>query len=267
MVDVIKSLKIPYVFSNTGSSFMGLQESVVNYAGNKDPEFITCMHEESSVAMAHGYAKAAGHPAMVFCHGTVGVQHAAMALYNAWCDRAPVIAILGNTAESLSRPGANDWRHSAQDPAAMVRDFTKWDDQPRSLQSFADSMVRAYKLSVTPPMEPVAIVADSDLQEMELHERGKLTIPRYAPTIPPQGDDRALREAAQLLAAAEHPVIIADRLAHTAEGMRLLVELAETLGAPVIDIGGRHNFPTPHPLCQTARAGGLTAKADVILGL
>jgi thiamine pyrophosphate-dependent acetolactate synthase large subunit-like protein len=267
MVDVIKSLNIPYVFSNSGSSFQGLQESVVNYAHNQAPEFITCMHEESSVAMAHGYAKAAGHPAMVFCHGTVGLQHAAMALYNAWCDRVPLIAVLGNTADSQTRPNPNDWKHSAQDPAAMVRDFTKWDDQPRSLQGFADSLVRAYKLTNTPPMEPVAIVADSGLQEMDLPDRAGLTIPKYAAATMPQGDLGALREAARMLVAAERPVIVADRLARTPAGMAMLVDLAETLGAPVVDLIGRQNFPTSHPLCQTAHSGPLIAQADVILGL
>jgi thiamine pyrophosphate-dependent acetolactate synthase large subunit-like protein len=267
MVDVIKSLKIEYIFSNTGSSFRGLQESVINYGMNRNPEFITCMHEESSVAMAHGYAKASGRPVAVFCHGTVGLQHASMALYNAWCDRVPVIAVLGNTGDATMRGSVIDWLHSAQDPAAMVRDYTKWDDQPQSLQHFAESMVRAYKLATTPPMEPVAIVANSELQEMELHDRSKLTIPNYYPTVPPQGDAGAVREAARLLANAERPVIIADRLARTAEGMHLLVELAEALSAPVVDQGGRQNFPTSHHLCQSTASRQLVSQADVILGL
>jgi hypothetical protein len=183
MVDVLKSLGIEYVFANTASSFRGLQESVVNYARNQAPEFITCMHEESSVGMAHGYAKASGRPAAIFCHGTVGMQHAAMAMYNAWCDRVPLLAFLGNTADSVNRANITDWRHSAQDPAAIVRDFTKWDDQPLSLQGFAESVVRAYKLATTPPMEPVAIVADSELQEMELPDRAGLSIPRLATAV------------------------------------------------------------------------------------
>jgi acetolactate synthase I/II/III large subunit len=143
MVDVIKSLGIDYIFSNPGSSFLGLHESIVNYGGNKAPEFITCMHEESAVAMANGYYKAALKPAASLCHSTVGLQHAAMALYNAWCDRVPVVTILGNTLDLTKRMGGNDWRHSAQDPVAMVRDFTKWDDQPTTLQGFAESFVQA----------------------------------------------------------------------------------------------------------------------------
>src|SRR5690349_20852982 len=87
MLDVIKTLNIDYFASNPASSFRSLHESIVNYGGNRKPEFLTCMHEESSVAIAHGYAKAAGKPMGVLCHGSVGLQHAAMAVYNAWADR------------------------------------------------------------------------------------------------------------------------------------------------------------------------------------
>jgi thiamine pyrophosphate-dependent acetolactate synthase large subunit-like protein len=267
MVDAIKTLGIDYVFSNPGSSFLGLHESIVNYGGNKAPEFITCMHEESSAAMANGYYKAALKPAAMLCHGTVGLQHAAMGLYNAWCDRVPLIAILGNTIDGMHRAGANDWRHSAQDPAAMVRDFTKWDDQPTSLQGFAESLIQGYKISTTPPMEPIALVVDSELQEMELHDRAALRIPKFSPTIPPQGDANALREAAQLLVNAERPVIIADRLARTQAGMDNLVILAELLNAPVIDLTSRQNMPTTHYLFQNAQRRPLINNADVILGL
>jgi len=84
MVDVIKSLGFEYVCANPGSSFRGMQESIINYGGNRNPEFITNCHEESSVAMAHGYFKIEGKPMAVLAHGTVGLQHASMAIYNAW---------------------------------------------------------------------------------------------------------------------------------------------------------------------------------------
>src|SRR5215217_1809753 len=144
MVDVIKSLKIDYVYSNPASSFRGLHESLINYGKNSTPEFITCTHEESSVAMAHGHAKVTGKPQMVLCHGTVGLQHAAMAVYNAWCDRAPIIIVGGNDLDAAKRPPGVPTFHSAQDINALVRDFTKWDDTPVSLQHFAQSVVRAY---------------------------------------------------------------------------------------------------------------------------
>src|SRR5262244_3132192 len=129
MVDVIKSLKIDYVYSNPASSFRGLHESLINYGKNTMPEFITCMHEESSVAMCHGYFKATGRPQMILAHGTVGLQHAVMSVYNAWVDRVPVIMVGGNDLDAAHRPPGVPTVHSAQDINAMVRDFTKWDDQ------------------------------------------------------------------------------------------------------------------------------------------
>jgi len=265
MVDVLKSLGFDYICANPGSSFRGIHESVINYGGNKSPELITCCHEESSVAMGHGYAKVEGKPLGVFAHGTVGLQHAAMAIYNAWCDRVPVYVMLGNQLDAtLRRPGA-EWAHSVQDAAAMVRDFSKWDDAPMSLQHFAESAVRAYKIAVTPPMAPVVLVLNSEMQERPLGVDVKLAIPRLAVPAPPQGDSGAVAEVARLLVAAEHPVIVADRVARTPAGMKHLIELAETLQAAVIDQGGRMNFPSRHPLNQSqARA---IADADVILAL
>ena len=103
MVDVIKSLGFEYICSNPGSSFRGLHESIINYGGNRNPEFLTCCHEESSVAMGQGYFKIEGKPVAVFAHGTVGLQHAAMGIYNAYCDRVPVYIFLGNTIDATTR--------------------------------------------------------------------------------------------------------------------------------------------------------------------
>jgi acetolactate synthase-1/2/3 large subunit len=269
MVDVIKTLNIDYVVSNPASSFRALHESLIDYGGNKKPEFITCTHEESSVGMAHGYFKATGKPLMMLCHGTVGLMHATMAVYNAWCDRVPVILMGGTDLDAAYRAPGVPTYHSAQDINSLVRDFTKWDDQPVSLQHFAQSMVRAYKIAMTPPHEPVMIALDLGLQQepMKDHERESIYIPKYIPTAPPQADAGAVREAARLLANAERPVIVADRLARTPNGTRLLVQLAEALQAPVIDQGGRMNMPNTHYLRQNARTEALISNADVIIGL
>jgi len=267
MVDVIKSLNIEYICSNPGSSFRGLHESIINYGGNKNPEFITCLHEESSVGMAHGYAKIEGKPLLVFAHGTVGLQHASMAVYNAYCDYVPVIVIGGNIIDATKRMPPVEWTHSVQDAAAMLRDYTKWDDLPISLPQFAESAVRAYKIAMTPPMMPVVLIADGELQENPIPADAKLTVPSLALAAPPQGDSAAVAEAARLLVAAENPVLIVDRAARTAAGMPLIIELAEALQAPVVDMGGRMNFPTRHPLNQTWRAREEIGNADVILGL
>src|ERR1700694_4892571 len=151
MVDVLKALGFEYVFANPGSSFRGLHESLVNYGGNKNPEFITCCHEESSVAMAHGYAKVDGQPLLVMAHGTVGLQHAAMAVYNAYCDRVPVLIIGGNIMDGTRRISQVEWTHSVQDAASILRDFVKWDDLPISLPQFAQSAIRAYKIAMSTP--------------------------------------------------------------------------------------------------------------------
>jgi thiamine pyrophosphate-dependent acetolactate synthase large subunit-like protein len=267
MVDVIKTFDIDYVAANPADSFRGLHESLLNHGGNKKPEFLTCMHEESSVAMAHGYFKIAGKPMLVLCHGTVGLQHASMAVYNAWCDQVPIVIIGGNDLDAAKRTPLVPTYHSAQDIGALLRDFTKWDDMPVSAQHFAESFVRAYKLSMTAPYEPVLISLDTGLQEEALEDRNKLNIPRYVPTAPPQGDRNAVREAAQLLVNAENPVIVADRLARTPAGIGLLVELAELLNAPVIDQRNRLNIPTTHYLYQTGRGQVLIHNADVIMGL
>jgi acetolactate synthase-1/2/3 large subunit len=267
MVDVIKALGFEYVAANPGSSFRGLHESVINYGENRAPEFITCCHEESAVAMAHGYFKAEGKPMAVLAHGTVGLQHAAMAIYNAYCDRVPVYIIAGNSVDATQRRPGVEWDHSVQDAAAMVRDFIKWDDLPASLQHFAESAVRAYKIAMTPPMMPVLLVADGALQEDPISPEVSLRIPKLTLAAPPQGDSAAVAEAARWLVGAESPVIVADRAARTQAGMARLVELAEALQAPVVDQGGRLNFPTRHPLNHTDRARELVANADVILGL
>src|SRR4029077_10755916 len=265
MVDVIKATGIEYIASNPGSSFPSLQESIINYGGNKKPEFLTCMHEESSVAMAHGYAKAAGKPMGMMAHGNVGLQHATMAVYNAWCDRVPIMMFAGNFLDADKRRPGVEWYHCVQDPAAIHRDFTKWDDQPVSLQHFAESVMRAYKIATTPPMGPVLITADGDLAEEPAHDEKKLRMPKLTMSIPPQGDSGAIAEAAKMLATANSPVILADRACRSQEGIKRLVELAEALNAPVADIGGRMNFPTTHYLCRSADRRALVAQADVVL--
>src|SRR5438132_667288 len=261
MVDIIKALGFEYIAANPGSSFRALHESIINYGGNKNPELLTCCHEESSVAMADGYAKVEGKPMAVMAHSTVGLQHAAMAIYNAYAGRVPVFIILGNTIDVAARRPGVEWYHSAQDAAAMVRDYTKWDDLPISLTHFGESAVRAYKIAMTPPRGPVVLVADSDLQETPVQDLSKLHIPKLTLAAPPAGDPNAVAELAKLLVAAQNPVLLGGQAIRTEQGMKALIELAELLQAPVS--GGR--FPAHHPLSQGA--GGLIRNADLIVGL
>ena len=265
MADVLKTIGLQYVAINPAAGFRSLQESIINYSGNKNPEIITCLHEETATHMAQGYAKAAGKPMGVMVHGTVGLQHASMALYNAWVDRVPLMMFAGNGIDAVTRRPGVETIHSAQDPGAMVREFVKWDDQPASLQHFAESTVRAYRITMTAPMEPVMICLDMDLQEHPVHSAEKLRIPKVTRLTQPQGDSAALREAAKLLVAAEHPLIIADRAVRSAQGLKLMVELAEALGAPVVNNGWRTNFPNTHDLEVSFLRQTMLRDADVIL--
>src|SRR6266850_685349 len=255
MLDVIKSLGFEYVAANPGSSYRSLHESTINYGMNRDPELLTCLHEEAAVAMAHGYFKIEGKPMAVFAYGSVGLQHASMAIYSAFCDRVPVILFVGNDTDAMKRVSRTDINHTAQDVAAIVRDFTKWDDAPASHGHFAESAVRAYKIAMTPPTLPVVLSVDKYLQELPLPEGARLRIPKLSPTLPPQGDSAAVKEIARMLVNAEFPVLAVERAARTPAGLKYLVELADLLQAAVLDTIQRMNFPSQHPLNQADGRG------------
>jgi thiamine pyrophosphate-dependent acetolactate synthase large subunit-like protein len=252
MVDVLKTLDLEYVAANPGSTFEGLHESLINYGDNKMPELLTCCHEESAVAMAHGYAKIEGKPMMALIHGTIGIQHASMAIYNAYADRVPVYMVVGDHADGAERSSGVQSLHSAQDIGALVRDFVKWDDQPYSLGHFAESAVRAYNIALTPPMAPVLITMAAELQ-LHPNTQPGLRIPKLSRTSPPQGESGAVAEAAKMLVNAERPMIMTERTARTPEGMKLMIELAETLQSPVRN-SERMDFPNRHPLAGTGFA-------------
>jgi acetolactate synthase-1/2/3 large subunit len=267
IVDVMRAADLDYVAVMTASSMRGMQESLANYGGNKKPEMIICCHEEGAVAMAHGYAKIAGKPMAAMLHAVVGLQHASMAIYNAWCDRVPVMLMVGNTVDITKRRPGVEWDHTAVDMGASVRDMLKWDDAPGSLQNYAESFMRARALATTPPMEPVMIVTDGELQENPIENRKALTIPKRVQVMPPEGDPASVARVAKALVAAKNPVIVVDRAARNQEGMDLLVQLAESLNAPVVDLYARLNFPSNHYLQHSARKVELLKQADVILAL
>jgi acetolactate synthase-1/2/3 large subunit len=262
MVDVLKTLDFEYIISNPGSSFRGLHESFVNYGGNRSPEWLTCTHEQAAVNIANGYYAVAGKPMAMITFAPSGLQHAVMGIFGAFSGRTPTYLLCANILDGEARRPAFDWGpHAMQDPADMVRDMLKWDDTPGSLQHFAESAVRAYKMAMTEPRGPVMLVVDAALQENAIADRSKLRIPKLALSTPPVGDPAAIAETARLLVAADSPLILAGSVARDEEGMRLLVELAETLQAPVQ--GGGRAMPNQHPL----GGGGNVRQADVILGL
>jgi len=261
MVDVIKKIGFEYAAINPGSTFQGLHESLLNYGNNSAPELLTCLHEEAAVAMAHGYAKAAGKPMLVVVHGTVGLLHSSMALFQAWADRVPVFLIVGhnrNPSGVINRP------HSAQDMGLLVRSFVKYDDEATTLERFAESAMRAYRIAVTPPMGPVVITVAAELQESIVNDVPR--IPELTIPAPPQGDATAVREAARMLVNAQTPLIQIAKLGRTPKAWDLLIELAEALQAPVDVMGysSWQKFPSWHPLYGT---GGRGYTPDVTLGL
>jgi acetolactate synthase-1/2/3 large subunit len=261
MVDVLKKIGFEYAAINPGSTFQGLHESLVNYGKNTAPELLTCLHEEAAVAMAHGYAKAAGRPMLVAVHGTVGLLHSSMALFQAWADRVPVVLIVGhhrNPSGVINRP------HSAQDMGLLVRSFVKFDDEATTLERFAESAMRAYKIAMTPPMGPVMLTVSAELQESIVTNEPR--IPEIVLPAPPQGETAAVREAARLLVGAETPLIQIAKLGRTPKAWDLLIELADLLQSPVDVMGysSWQKFPSWHPLYGT---GGRGYTPDVTLGL
>jgi benzoylformate decarboxylase/acetolactate synthase-1/2/3 large subunit len=264
MVQVIQGLGVPYVAMNPGSSFRGLHDSLVNFGGGS-PAMLTCPHETVAVELAHGYAKASGEPIAVILHDTVGLLHGAMGIYYAYIDRAPVMVLGGAGPMALERRRPNiDWIHTANVQGSAVRDFTKWDDQPTSIESVPEVLARAYRVAMSEPRGPVYVALDAGLQEspleaeVELPVLDRLGVPsRVAP------EPAALERLARSLVEARRPVLVAGYAGRDPGAFGDLVELAELLGAGVVDTNLRLNFPNRHPLNVTGAEGPLE-EADAV---
>ena len=266
IVDLLNGFGIEYAALNPGATYRGLHDSIVNYGGNR-PEIVTCTHEEVAVQIAHGYARVTGKPMVAIVHDVVGLLHCAMAIYYAHVDRAPVI-VLGATGpldRSRRRPYI-DWIHSALVQGNAVRDYTKWDDQPAAVADFGPSFARAFRISTQEPAGPVYVCYDAGLQEDELAAPVDVSaaISGARPTAV-QADPAALARAAELLVAAERPVILAEFAGRNPAALGEIAALAEALGAPVIDLHGRLNLPSDHPLNVTG--GDALADADLVLAV
>ncbi len=269
IVDILRQYRIPYAAFNPGASFRGIHDSLINYLGNQAPQFLECMHEEISVAIAHGYARASGRPMAAILHNVVGLQHATMAIYNAWCDRIPIILLGGTGPMSYAkrRPGS-DWVHTALVQGNLIRDFVKWDDQPSDLESTPQSFARAYQTAMTEPCGPVYICYDAEIQEAEYAAFPDLPEPaKFAPPEPPAASAETVQRIARALLDADYPVIVADRLGRSAAAYDALANLADLLTIPVLDQGNRHNFPSQHPMALGEIAGEVLGAADFVLGL
>jgi thiamine pyrophosphate-dependent acetolactate synthase large subunit-like protein len=256
MVQALRDLGIEYVAANPGSSFEGIQESIINYGNppNVTPEFITALHEESAVTMAHGYGKATGKPMCALLHGTIGIQHAAMSIYQAYYDRTPALLIAGRDLGFIAA-------HSANDMAGMVRSYTKWDATPKTLEESLGAIQRAYNEAITPPCGPTMVVIDIELQKEEART---MKGPVYQPPQIPGVDPGQARAIAKSLLEAQNPRIAVGRL-RTPAGVRLAVQLAELVGASTSTSAtqGPMSFPQRHPLCGP----GANTSYDYTLGL
>jgi len=277
IAQTLRALQIPYIALNPGASFRGLHDSLVNFLGNRDPQMLLCLHEEHAVAIAHGYAKVTGRPLAVAVHSNVGLFHATMAIFNAWCDRVPVV-ILGATGpvDAAKRRPWIDWIHTARDQGAIVRPYVKWDDQPASPIAAREALLRAAWHARTAPQGPVYVNLDAELQEAPLAEPlPPIDTARYLPATAHAPPIEAVRCASALLQDAARPVLLIGRTTRDTDAWAARVALAETLGARVVtDLKVGAAFPTDHPLhadapalLLPAGAGKTIAAADVILSL
>lgn len=274
---MLRALDVPYLALNPGASFRGLHDSLVNYIGNERPQMLLCVHEEVAVAIAHGYAKASDRMMGAVVHSNVGLMHATMAVFNAWCDRVPLL-LLGATGpwDAAKRRPWIDWLHTASDQGALVRNYTKWDNQPASVPAALEALLRGVQISNTAPRGPVYVNLDAAVQEAKIGPLPPLPAPaRFAPAVSPEPPRELVAQTAKLLSTARAPVILAGRASRSVERWKERVALAEKLQALVItDLKQAAAFPTDHPLHAGAPGIFLGADssqairdADVILAL
>jgi acetolactate synthase-1/2/3 large subunit len=250
IAEALREQGFPYICLNPGASFRGLHDSLVNHLGNKQPEIVTCMHEEHAVGIAQGYAKVTDHALPVAVHSNVGLMHASMGLFNAWCDRTPMLVIgaTGPVDAAKRRPWI-EWIHTTQDQGGMVRGFTKWDDQPGSPQAAVESIRRGVQLANTRPGGPVYINLDVSIQEQVLDARPDLEdVGLFAALADAEPPRAALDRAAEILAGAKRPFIFCGRANRSEEGWLDRIRLAELLGArTTAHMKLPAAFPTSHP--------------------
>ncbi|MBI4293074.1 MAG: thiamine pyrophosphate-binding protein [Betaproteobacteria bacterium] len=274
---MLRATGFKYVALNPGASYRGFHDSLVNFLGNRDPQMLLCLHEDHAVSIAHGYAKASDEPMACVLHSNVGLMHGLMGIFNAWCDRMPIL-VIGATGpvESEKRRPWIDWIHTAKDQGALLRDFTKWDDEPRSAEAIVEGILRGAQVTRTEPRAPVYVCLDAGLQEQSLAKQVPMPDPaRYGPAPAPCAAEDTAEKVASLLASARQPLILMGRVSRSPRDWERRVHFAELLGAPVLtSVRERSAFPTDHPLhvvppfyWVSPAIKDLVQNADVILSL
>jgi thiamine pyrophosphate-dependent acetolactate synthase large subunit-like protein len=277
IAQTIRDLGIPYVALNPGASFRGLHDSLVNYLGNSDPQMLVCLHEEHAVAIAHGYAKVTGRAMAAAVHSNVGLMHASMAIFNAWCDRMPLV-VLGATGpvDADKRRPWIDWIHTAADQGALVRNYVKWDAQPASAAASREALLRGSWIAESAPKGPVYINFDAEMQEAELADPlPDIVTARYTARPRSGVEAEGLEELVTFIGQARSPVVLAGRVSRSEEGWARRVALVEAMGARVItDLKVATAFPTQHPAFAgdlRGRNGGealdVLKAADLVIAL
>jgi thiamine pyrophosphate-dependent acetolactate synthase large subunit-like protein len=277
IAQLLRDLNLEYAALVPGSSFRGLHDSFVNYLDAKNPQMLVCLHEEHTVAIAHGYAKVTGKPMLAVIHANVGLMHATMAFYGAWCDRVPIVVLGANGPhDSSKRRPWIDWIHTSRDQASMTRHYTKWDDEPGSVESALESITRAHKIATTPPYGPTYVVLDVAMQEEKL--AAPLPMPKLERFQAPVAVKPALadvKKAVEIMKNAKHPLMIVGRMSRDVNAYNDRIALAEALNARVIsDFKAGSVFPSGHPLHAGRPAARVTSagmavlkEADAILSL
>jgi len=268
VAETLRRLELPFIALNPGASYRGLHDSIVNYLGNERPRLLLCLHEEHAVAVAHGWAKVTEQPLAVALHANVGLMHATMAIFNAYCDRVPML-ILGATGplDAARRRPWIDWIHTSADQGALVRESIKWDDQPASAAAAVESLLRGHQLTTAYPAAPVYVCLDAGLQEAALEAPLELPdVTRYRPPAPPAPAAADVERVLELLDAASRPLLLLGRVGRSQAGWDARVRVAERLGALVLtDLKTGASFPTAHPLNAAPPGTFLSAEAQALL--
>jgi acetolactate synthase I/II/III large subunit len=278
IAQTLRDMEIPYIALNPGASYRGLHDSLVNYLGNERPKMLLCLHEENAIAIAHGYAKVTGTPMLAAVHSNVGLMHATMAIFNTWCDRIPVV-VIGATGpmDAAKRRPWIEWLHTSRDQGALVRHYTKWDDQPSSPAAAREALLRGAWIAQTSPMGPVYINLDAEMQEAAVTALPPaIDSKRYMPVLAKGAPTEAINTAKEILQQANQPIILVGRNSRSVDAWNDRIALAEGLNARVVtDLRCGAGFPTDHPLHVGAPSmqapTGVVAEAiraaDVIVSL
>jgi len=275
IAEMLRKLDLKYIAMNPGASYRGLHDSLVNYLGNRNPQMLLCLHEDHVVAIAHGYARVTDKPMGAIVHSNVGLMHGLLQIFNAWCGRVPIF-LMGATGpvDAAERRPWVDWVHTAQDQGALLRHYTKWDDQPASVEATFEAMLRANQICRTAPQGPTYVCLDAGIQELPLDADTVLPDPaRYQPGPLPEPGADTLADLTNMLMAAERPLFLMGRVSRNQEDWDRRIRLAEALGARVLtDLRVGAAFPTNHPLHGPpplshfpAESKAMIRRADVIV--